>query len=102
MYKLEITVSARKDLEKIYEYIAFELKNLTAADDFLSKMEKCCDLLVGQPYMYEACRDERLRIDGYRRAVIKKYVMVYRVDDNNQRIYVLRFFYGSQDYEKMI
>ena len=53
LYKLEITVSARNDLEKIYEYIAFELKNLTAAGDFLSKMEKCCDLLVGQPYMYD-------------------------------------------------
>ena len=102
MYKVEMTFSAQKDLNEICEYIAFELKNITAVEDFLAKTEKCLDFLAERPYMYEACHNERLRIEGYHMAVIKNYVMIYRVDDKKQKVYVLRFFYGARDYEKLI
>ena len=102
MYKLEIAVSAQEDLEAIYEYIAVELANRTAAEAFFDEVEKCYDSLIRQPYMYEQCRDDRLRLDGYRRAVIKHYIMVYRVDDSKETVYILRFFYGARDYEKLI
>ncbi|MDI9470334.1 MAG: type II toxin-antitoxin system RelE/ParE family toxin [Bacillota bacterium] len=52
--------------------------------------------------MYEQCRDLRLRTMGYRRIVIKNYVMVYKVDDEDKTIYVLRFFYGARDYEVLL
>lgn len=102
MYKLKIAVSAQKDLEAIYEYISIDLANPTAAEAFFDEVEKCYDSLIWQPYMYEQCRNERLRAAGYRRAVIKKYIMIYFVDDSIETIYVMRFFYGARDYEKMI
>lgn len=54
------------------------------------------------PLMFERCRNPRLRNPGYRRAVIKNYVMVYRVVESEHTVYILRFFYGSRDYEKLI
>jgi len=39
---------------------------------------------------------------GYRKAVIKNYVMVCKVDGSARAVLVMRFFYGRQDYEKLI
>ena len=54
------------------------------------------------PLLFEQCRDRRLKELGYRRAVIKHYVMVYRVAEMEKNVYILRFFYGAREYEKMI
>ena len=48
--------------------------------------------------MYEACRDLRLCAKGYRKAVIRNYVLIYKVDEKDQTVLLLRFFYGKQDY----
>lgn len=48
--------------------------------------------------MYEACRDLRLRAKEYRKAVIRNYVLIYKVDEKNRTVLLLRFFYGKQDY----
>ena len=54
------------------------------------------------PFMYELCQDVRLRSLGYRKALINNYVMIYRVDEGTKTVYILRFFYGRLDYEKLI
>ena len=102
MYSLEIAASAQNDLEAILEYIAVELANPTAAETFLDEVEKCYDDLILRPYMYEQCRSPRLRLAGCRRAIIKNYIMVYCVDDSKETVFIMRFFYGARDYEKLI
>ena len=52
--------------------------------------------------MYELCRDPRLRALEYHKAVIKNFIMVYKVDEAAKTVHILRFFYGRQDYEKLI
>lgn len=54
------------------------------------------------PLMYGFCIDPRLRALGYHKAIIKNYVMVYKVDESAKVVTILRFFYGRQDYEKLI
>lgn len=102
MYNLIITDSAQKDLEAIIEYIAIELSNPAAAEALLGEVEKCYDALILQPYMYELCRNDRLRVVGYRRAVIKRYIMIYSVDESKETVFIMRFFYGARDYDKLI
>ena len=58
--------------------------------------------LETMPLMFARCRDARLRSMGYRRAVIKNYVMIYRVAESKKTVYILRFFYGARDYEKLL
>lgn len=52
--------------------------------------------------MYELCRDPRLHTLEYHKAVIKNFIMVYKVDKAAKAVHILRFFYGRQDYEKLI
>ncbi len=95
-YKLIETRLASQDLDNILEYMAVRLQNPAAASAFADAVEQCYDLLEHTPLMYEACGDRRLREKGYRKAVLRKYVLIYKVDEKNQPFLFLRFFYGKR------
>ena len=101
-YKIAVTEDAERDLADIVSYIAHDLANPTAAADLLDAVADCFSSLSAMPKMHPLCRDGRLFSLGYRRAVIKNYVMVYRADDAGHAVYVLRFFYGRREYEKLL
>lgn len=101
-YKLFVTELANQDLDNIAEYIAVQLANPGAAAEFLNEVEKCYENLKQMPMMYEKCRDKRLANEGYRRAVIKNYILLYKIQEEEQAIIIFRFFYGSRNYEKLI
>ena len=102
MYKLNVSELAHKDLDKIVSYIAVQLANPSAASDFLDDLDKCYGYLKSNPMMYAKCQDKRLEIEGYRKVIIKNYVLVYKVNEDSKTVSILRFFYGAQDYAKLI
>lgn len=102
MYKLIVSELAHQDLDKIVSYIAIDLASPAAAANLLDEIEKCYGYLKSNPMMYEKCLDVRLEKEGYRKALIKNYVLVYKTDELTKTVNVLRFFYGAQDYLKLI
>ncbi|MCR4436540.1 MAG: type II toxin-antitoxin system RelE/ParE family toxin [Clostridiales bacterium] len=102
MYKLIVTELAHQDLDNIVSYIAVQLANPAAASNFLDDVEKCYGYLKSNPMMYSRCHDSRLEKGGYRKAVVKNYIIVYKVDEDAKKVSILRFFYGAQDYNKLI
>ncbi|MEA4924310.1 MAG: hypothetical protein VB084_03275 [Syntrophomonadaceae bacterium] len=52
--------------------------------------------------MYERCHDVRLETDGYRKAIINNYVLVYKVDETAKTVISHRFFNGAQNYIRLI
>ena len=102
MYKLFITELAHQDLGHIISYIAVKLSNPKAAGDFLDEVTACYGFLKSTPKMYERCQDRRLGEEGYRKAVIKNYVLVYKISEESKTVSIMRFFYGAQDYTKLI
>ena len=102
MYKVMITDAADGDLDEIIGYIAAVLANPQAAASLANKIAACYEDLSRTPYMYGQCQNLRLQSLGYRRVSIQNYIMVYRVDEGRKTVYVLRFFYGPSDYERLI
>jgi plasmid stabilization system protein ParE len=102
MYKLFITQFANADLEAACAYMDRELKNPSAADAFLENIGACYDRLKSDPLLYERSRDARLAAEGYRRAIVGKYILLYKVDEAAQAVTVYRLFYGPSDYTKLI
>ena len=102
MYKLVITELAHQDLDRIVSYIVVQLSNSKAAGDFLDEVTACYGFLKSTPMMYERCQDRRLGQEGYRKAVIKNYVLVYKINEESKIVSIMRFFYGAQDYTKLI
>lgn len=101
-YKIIKTELAEQDLDSILGYMVHSLANPSAAASFADAVEACYSDLEKMPLMYELCRDPRLRALEYRKAVIKNYIMVYKVDEAAKTVHILRFFYGRRDYEKLI
>lgn len=101
-YKIIKTRLAEQDLDNILGYIVLSLANPSAAASFADAVEACYSDLEKMPLMYELCRDPRLRTLEYHKAVIKNYIMVYKVDEAAKAVHILRFFYGRRDYEKLI
>ena len=102
MYELEVALRAKSDLQGTYEYIATTLEAPLAALAFLDDVDTCYVRLKENPYLYEQCREPRLRREGYRRAVIGNYILVYRPLDETKIVEVHRIFYGQQNYTKLI
>ena len=54
------------------------------------------------PLMYETCHDPYLKELGYRKAVIRNYILIYKVNSETKTVYIMRLFHGRQDYDKLI
>lgn len=102
MYDLLITEAADQDLDGIVHYIAIKLSNPLAASTFLNNVGKCYQQLRETPLGYAECSDPLLQAKRYRKAVIDNYLLVYRVAEDTNTVYILRFFYGGQDYAKQL
>ncbi len=102
MYRLVISDHALQDLDNIGTYIAVQLANPIAAANFFDEVEACYNFLIRNPMMYEKCRDDRLAAEGYRKAVIKNYIAIYRVSEETETVFIVRFFYSAQNYTMML
>ena len=102
MYKVRVEEPAESDFQHIITYIAETLDATAAALSFMDEVDVCYDRLQENPYLYEQCREPYLQSEGYRRAVIGNYVLVYKVLEEQKEVEVHRFFYGQQNYTKFI
>ena len=98
MYRLVTTSLADDDLDEIVGYIRNELKNEKAATDFVEEVLKCYENLEQNPKMYAVCTEANLFNKGYRKAKIKNYLLVFKIDESTKTVYIMRFFYGARNY----
>ncbi len=102
MYKINVSELAHHDLDRIVSYITVNLASPMSATNFLDQVEKCYNHLKHTPYMYAKCQNNRLEKEGYRKIPIKNYILVYKIMEEDKTVNILRFFYGAQDYLKLI
>jgi addiction module RelE/StbE family toxin len=102
MYTLEITESAEADLDHITDYIGNVLANPPAALALLDEVELVSDTLETTPEIFPLCSDPRLAELGYRKAVVRTYILVYEIDNLEKIVRVLRFFHGSENYSEKL
>lgn len=99
-YELNIFPMAQADMEQIFEYIAVELCNPTAAigqiNDFEKAFENVCSFPESCPYI----RNEYVKDKTLRKLVVNNYIAFYRVKD--EEIQVVRVLYGMRNYEAFL
>lgn len=102
MYRLEITELAQQDIENAFNYIAIQLDNPIAAKDFFSEIKKCYSYLRDNPYIYAKSNDLRLEKEGYRKAHIKNYLLMFKINETQKTVIIYRVFYGAMDYFSLL
>ena len=96
-YKVRITEFAEEELKNIYNYIYQNLKEPQIAKRVVNKIEQEIYRLKISPHLYQEVyikpRNER-----YRRAIIGKYIILYKIEENKKEVLIFRIFYGKKDY----
>ena len=91
---------ARQDLEQIGDYIAFELKNPTAALNAVNRIQTAIDKLADFPHMGAPLSARYEDVGNCRFLVCGSYLAFYREQTNS--IYIDRILYGKMDYMSIL
>lgn len=89
---------AQKDYFEILDYLLE--KNPRAAEKFESKFDNLLERLERFPFHGKLPNDETLRLDGYRIAIIDKYLVFYIV--KKRIIEIHRIIHGARDYLRLL
>ena len=101
-YKVKFTLIADKDIDNIFLYIFNELKAPMAAENLLNEIEQKIKKIADMPYSCPLVDDKFLREKGYRKLVVKNYIALYVVSDDEKLVKIMRVIYGASDYEQNI
>lgn len=94
-YQIEITELAEQDLENAGDYIAYELKNPTAAQNTVKGIRVQIDSLSNFPEWNELDEDELLATLGVRKDYYRNYKIYYVIDADT--IYIVRILHMLVD-----
>ena len=99
-YQLKIFPLAQLDMEQIFDYIAIELCNPTAAIGQINDFEKAFDNVCTFPESCPYINNEYVKDKSLRKLIVNNYIAFYRVKDNE--IQVVRVLYGMRNYEALL
>lgn len=102
MYELKITSAAVKDFDESVNYLVNVLCNKKAAKDLADAFHQCQLALKANPFIYSLCTDECLSNLGYRRAILKNYIVVFKIEQSRRKVTILRLFHGSRKYQDLL
>ena len=101
-YALKFTPIANDDVDQIYQYIVERLYAPKAAHDLMEDIENSILRLKDFPYSGSPVADDILRGRGYRKLLIKNYIVFYLIDEAEKQVVIMRVFYGARQYDKLL
>lgn len=99
-YELKIFPLAQQDMEQIFDYIAVELCNPTAAIGQINDFEKALENVCVFPESYPYINNEYVKDKSLRKLTVNNYIVFYRIKENE--IQVIRVLYGMRNYESLL
>ena len=101
-YQVYISSSAEKDLADIGRYIFYELSAPVAAFSMIEAAQKAIEGLSEMPHRYALVLDERLAAMGYRKIIVKNYIVFFSVDEKEKAVNVERILFGRRDWQNLL
>ena len=101
-YNIYMSLAANIDLEEIFSYIAGTSPSEQTANNLMLKIHELILSLEEMPQRFSRSLDQTLAEKGYRRANVKKYIILYLIDEENKTVNIARIFHSRMNYEKYI
>ena len=98
MYRYILMPAAIKDIQKIADYIAFELHAPESADALLDAIDEALDHACRFPYALPLLTDTFFASCQIRKVLIKQYIAYVVPDPEKATLNVLRILYYRQDH----
>ena len=93
------TESANKDLQGIYDYIAYKLFIPETAEKLTNEIMDAADSLNHMPLRHRLCDYEPWRSMGWRCVPVDNYIVFYLPVEDIQTVIIMRIIYGGRDTE---
>lgn len=87
-------------MEQIFDYVAVELCNPTAALGLIDDFEKAFDNVCVFPESCPHINNEYAKDRTLRKLIVNNYIAFYRV--RNDEVQVIRVLYGMRNYETIL
>jgi len=100
-YAVAVSLAANSDLDEIFSYIANTVSEQNAAN-YMREIQNMILSLSEMPERFSLSLDPTLAARGYRRAIVKKYIILYTINKTDNTVNIARIFHGSMDYTKYI
>lgn len=100
-YKVKITSSAIEDIQKIYDYIAYQLESAINAEAQISRIKNEIEKLDIMPNSFRLYPKEPWFSRGLRYFHVDNYLIFYCVDEKAETVTVLRVIYGKRNLDKI-
>ena len=97
-YKVKISPKAYRELDSIYQYIAEQLTAPETALKTVDEIEKAILVLNEMPYRGSKRKIGVYANKGYRQIFVKKYTIVYRIDESNKMVIVITIRYSPSNF----
>ena len=96
------TDKAEEQIRDILFYIAEDSGSVEIALNYLDKLEKAVTNLALFPYTGVKPRYSTLRKQGYLVLVVERYLIFYKVNDEEKTVTVYAVVDGRREYQKLI
>lgn len=101
-YNVLWTPDAQRDLDVAIYYLTETLGMSKAAARLLDDVERLITTLRSFSESHERVQDGLLAARGYRKAMVKPYVVLYLVDSSRQEVVITNIVHGSRDYAHLL
>ncbi len=97
-YEVEFTDDCIEEMDEIYNYISKELVANAAAKKLINQVKQDVLALEISPMLYMKIDKKDKFEREYRRMVVKNYVILYTIDEENKKVYISHMYYGRRNY----
>jgi plasmid stabilization system protein ParE len=101
-YDFELTEIAESDIDEAFEYIAEILDNPDAASALVEELEIQINGICKKPESGRIVKNDFLRRNDIWRFLVKNYIAYYIIDDENEKIVILRFIYSGRNQDNIV
>ncbi|MFZ5651369.1 MAG: type II toxin-antitoxin system RelE/ParE family toxin [Bacillota bacterium] len=101
-YKIKFSQIANADLDGIFRCISEHLSTPKAANDLMDDIETSIMRLRDFPYSGSPVTDDILNSRGYRKLIVKSYIVFHLIDQVEKQVVIMRVLYGAQKYENIL
>jgi plasmid stabilization system protein ParE len=101
-YNIDISEPAENDLRDIVLYIFTQLSAPTSAIKIMNEIEEAIQALSDMPQRCPLLTDERLASIGYRKLIVKNYIVFFTINETTKVVDIVRILYARRDWQHIL
>ena len=102
MFELVFSDKINDDIVSSINYIKNVLKAPMAAQNHVEELKKKYQKLKENPFARPLVQNKYLASKGIRFIMVKNYMLVYTIDENNNTVFLYRFIYCRRDWVNIL